>query len=131
LKKLVRTLAVLILVRSSSSLVRMFISMISRSSSKLGHVTLKFRSLGQVIIKAFLHSSGLNFGLHFHYHKILVPFFKLLYCIMGSRVVAPESAKINYLDLFCTLAGERPRVLWTLLFKFKFFSACYMLAFLD
>jgi len=36
--------------------------MISRSSSKLGHVTLKSRSLGQIIENACLHSNSLNFG---------------------------------------------------------------------
>jgi len=56
------TLADGILVRSSVNLVRMFISMISRSSSKLGHVILKSRSLGQIKKKSFPHSSGCNFG---------------------------------------------------------------------
>jgi hypothetical protein len=34
---------------------------------------------------------------------------------MGPRVMALESARINYLDIVCTIAGQRPRVLWTLL----------------
>ena len=43
----------------------MFILMISRPSSKLGHVGLKTRSPGQVLEKACEHSRGLIFGLIF------------------------------------------------------------------
>ena len=46
-------------------MVRMFILMISRPSSKLGHVGLKTRSPGQVLEKACEHSRGHIFGLIF------------------------------------------------------------------
>ena len=47
-KNLVNTLAVTVLTLSSSNLVRMFISVISRSSLNLGHMGSKTRSLGQI-----------------------------------------------------------------------------------
>ena len=51
-----------VLIQSSWSLVRMFASMKSRPSSKLDHVGLKTRSLGQVLENPYVHSRGHNFN---------------------------------------------------------------------
>ena len=59
----VYTLAVTFLIQSSSNLVRMFVLMISRTSSNLGHEGSKTRSLGQILEKSCLHSRGHIFGL--------------------------------------------------------------------
>ena len=54
----VYTLAATVLIQSSSNLLRMFILMMSRSSSIMGGVGSKSRSLGQIKVKSCLHSRG-------------------------------------------------------------------------
>ena len=56
-ENLVNTLAVTFLKQSSWSLLKMFVLMISRSSSKPGHVGSKTRSPGQISGKSCYHSS--------------------------------------------------------------------------
>ena len=48
----------------------MLIIIISRSSSKLGHVGSKTRSLGQILEKTSVHSRGHSFDLKFTYFFI-------------------------------------------------------------
>ena len=59
---LVITIEATILIASSSNLVRMFIYMKSRSSSNLGHVGSKTRSLGQIVDKSCDHNRGFIFA---------------------------------------------------------------------
>jgi len=49
------------LAQSSSNLLRILILMISRTSSNMGGVGSKSRSLGQILVKSCYHSSGHNF----------------------------------------------------------------------
>ena len=56
------TLEATVLVQSSSNLLRMIILTISRSSSDMGHVGSKTRSVGQIIEKRGEHSRGHSFG---------------------------------------------------------------------
>ena len=55
------TLKSTVLIISSGKFVRMLIIIISRSSSKLGHVGSKTRSLGQILEKPCVHSRGHSF----------------------------------------------------------------------
>ena len=57
----VTTLQPITLIQSSSNLLRMFIWIISRTSSNMGGVGLKSRSLGQIFVKSCYHSRGHNF----------------------------------------------------------------------
>ena len=59
---LVNTLEATVLVQSSSYLLRMIILTISRSSSNMGHVGSKTRSVGQLKEKPCEHSRGHSFG---------------------------------------------------------------------
>ena len=59
---LVNTLEATVFVQSSSNLLRMIILTISRSSSNMGHVGSKTRSVGQIIEKPCEHSRGHSFG---------------------------------------------------------------------
>ena len=63
--KLVYTLEGTVLIQSSGNLVRMLIIITSRSSSKLGHVGSKTRSLGQILEKPYVHSRGHSFDSKF------------------------------------------------------------------
>ena len=56
------TLEAIVLVQSSSNLLKMIILTISRSSSNIGHVGTKTRSVGQIIEKPYEHSRGHSFG---------------------------------------------------------------------
>ena len=47
------------------NIIRMLMIIISRSSSKLGHVGSKTRSLGQTLEKTFVHSRGHRFDRKF------------------------------------------------------------------
>ena len=51
-----------VLVQCSSDLLRMIVLTISRSSSNMGHVRSKTRSVGQIMEKPCEHSKGHNFG---------------------------------------------------------------------
>ena len=57
----VTTLQPIILIQSSLNLLRMFILIISRTSSNMGWVGSKSRSLGQIFVKSCYHSRGHNF----------------------------------------------------------------------
>ena len=57
------TLVATVLTRFSSNLVKMFVSVISRSSSNMGHMGSKSRSRGQIKGKPFEHSGGHSFDL--------------------------------------------------------------------
>ena len=57
----VTTLQPIILIQSSSNLLRMFILKISRTSLNMGWVGSKSRSLGQIFVKSCYHSRGHNF----------------------------------------------------------------------
>ena len=59
---LVNTLEATVLVQSSSNLLRIIILTISRSSSNMGHVGSKTRSVGQLIEQTCEHSRGHSFG---------------------------------------------------------------------
>ena len=59
---LVCTLEATVLVQMSSNLVRMIALMNSRTSSNLGHVGSKTRSLGQILEIPCVHSRGHIFG---------------------------------------------------------------------
>jgi len=77
----------------------MLISMISRSSSKLGHVPLKSRSLGQIIENACLHSSSLNFGAIFYLVRTFISMIsrsnlKLSHVTLKSRSLGPIMEKL-------------------------------------
>ena len=52
----VYTLQVTVFFQSSSNLLRMFVLTTSRTSSKMGKVRSKTRSLGQIIVKSCIHS---------------------------------------------------------------------------
>ena len=56
------TLEATFLVQSSSNLLRMIILTISQSSSNIGHVGSKTRSVGQIIEKPCEHSRGHSFS---------------------------------------------------------------------
>ena len=56
------TLEATVLAQSSSNLLRMIVLTISRSSSNMGHVGSKTRSVGQIMEKPCEHSSGHIFG---------------------------------------------------------------------
>ena len=56
------TLEAIVLVQSSSNLLRMIILTISQSSSNMGDIGLKTRSVGQIIEKPCEHSRGHSFG---------------------------------------------------------------------
>ena len=56
----VYTLAATVLIQSSSNLLRMFILMMSRSSSIMGGVGSKSRSLGQIKVKSLYLSEEKN-----------------------------------------------------------------------
>ena len=69
------------MIQSSRNFIRMLILIISRSSSKLGHVWSKTRSLGQILEKPFVHSKRHSFDPEFmklcqivNHHNILVKF---------------------------------------------------------
>ena len=62
-ENLVDTLEVTVLTQFSSNLVKMFVSMISRSGSNTGHVKSKTRSWGKIKGKHFGHSIGHSFDL--------------------------------------------------------------------
>ena len=55
------TLKGTVLIQISRNFVGLFIVIISRSSSKLGHVGSKTRSLGQILEKPCVHSRGHSF----------------------------------------------------------------------
>ena len=55
------TLVGTVLILSSLNLIMMLIIIISRSSSKLGHVGSKTRSLGQILEKPCVHSKEHSF----------------------------------------------------------------------
>ena len=55
------TLEGTVLIQSSRNFIRMLMIIISRSSSKLGHVGSKTRSLGQILEKPSVHSRGHSF----------------------------------------------------------------------
>ena len=57
----VTTLQPIILIESSSNLLRMLTLIISRTSSNMGGVGSKSRSLGQILVKSCYHSRGHNF----------------------------------------------------------------------
>ena len=59
---LVNTLEATVLVQSSSNLLIMIILTISRSSSNMGHLGSKTRSVGQIMEKPCEHSRGHSFG---------------------------------------------------------------------
>ena len=59
--RLVYTLEGTVLIQSSWNFVRMLIIITSRSSSKLGHVESKTRSLDQILEKPCVHSVGHSF----------------------------------------------------------------------
>ena len=61
LRKIVYTLEGTVLIQSSRNFIRMLINIISGSSSKLGHIGSKTRSLGQVLEKLCVHSRGHTF----------------------------------------------------------------------
>ena len=54
-----------VLNQSSLNLIRMLMIIISRSTSKLGHVGSKTRSLGQILEKPCVHSRGHRFDSKF------------------------------------------------------------------
>ena len=56
------TLEATVLAQSSSNLLRMIVLTISRSSSNMGHVWSKTRSVGQIMEKPSEHSRGHIFG---------------------------------------------------------------------
>ena len=56
------TLEATVLAQSSSNLLRMIVLTISRSSSNMGHVGSKTRSVGQIMEKPCEHSRGHIFG---------------------------------------------------------------------
>ena len=66
------TLEGTVLIISSWKFVRMLIIIISRSSSKLGHVGSKTRSIGQILKRPCVHSNGHSFDLKFMklYHDV-------------------------------------------------------------
>ena len=75
------TLEGTVLIQSSPKFIRMVMIIISRSSSKLGHVGSETRSLGQILEKPCVHSRGHSFDLKFmkawqilNRHNILVKF---------------------------------------------------------
>ena len=49
------------MIQSSRNFIRMLVIIISRSSSKLGHVGSKIRSLGQILEKPCVHSKRHSF----------------------------------------------------------------------
>ena len=55
------TLRGIVVIQCSGNFIRMLILIISRSSSKLGHVRSKTRSLGQILEKNCVHSSVHSF----------------------------------------------------------------------
>ena len=55
------TLEGTVLIQSSRNFIRMLMIIISRSSSKLGHVGSKARSLGQILEKPCVHSKRHRF----------------------------------------------------------------------
>ena len=55
------TLEGTVLIQSSRNFIRMLMIIISRSSSKLGHVGSKTRSLGQILEIPSVHSRGHSF----------------------------------------------------------------------
>ena len=57
----VNTLKVTVLTRSSSNLIRMFVSIKSRSSANMGHMGSKTSSLGHIEGKPCEHSRGHSF----------------------------------------------------------------------
>ena len=59
------TLEATVLAQSSSNLLRMIVLTISRSSSNMGHVGSKTRSVGQIMEKPSEHSRGHIFGTNF------------------------------------------------------------------
>ena len=72
------TLEGTVLIKSSQNFIRMLMIMISRIISKLGHVGLKTRSLGQILEKSCLHSKRHSFDPKFmkvlqivNHHNIL------------------------------------------------------------
>ena len=56
------TLEATVLAQSSSTLLRMIVLTISRSSSNMGHVGSKTRSVGQIMEKPCEHSRGHSFS---------------------------------------------------------------------
>ena len=75
------TLEGTVLIQSSSKFFRMLMIITSRSSSKLGHVGSKTRSLGQILEKTCVHSKRHSFDPKFtklyqnvNDHNILVKF---------------------------------------------------------
>ena len=54
-----------VLIQSSQNFIRMFIIIISRSDSKLGHVGSKTRSPGQILEKPCVHSKRHSFDTKF------------------------------------------------------------------
>ena len=57
-KNFVYSLGATVLMQSSSNLLRMFVLIISGSSSIMGGMGSKSRSLGQILVKSCLHCSG-------------------------------------------------------------------------
>ena len=55
------------MIQSTQNFVRMLILIISTSNMKLGHVVLKYRSLGEIIEKTCLNSRG-----HIFYPKVMI-----------------------------------------------------------
>ena len=75
------TLEDTVLIQSSRNFIRKLIIIISRSSSKLGHVGSKTRSLGQILEKRCLHFRGHSFdskltklNLNVNDHNVMVKF---------------------------------------------------------
>ena len=62
LKNLVNILEATVLAQSSSNLLRMIILTISQSSSNMGHVGSKTRSVGQIMEKPCEHYRGHSIG---------------------------------------------------------------------
>ena len=75
------TLEGTVLIINSRNFIRMLMSIISRSSTKLGHVESKTRSLGQILEKPCVYSKRHKFDPEFmklcqivNHHNILIKF---------------------------------------------------------